>query len=53
MSEKTGMRKNCPRQLPAIARLTASPLHFSNQLLMMEPKMGTVVPPNPAAASTP
>ena len=35
MSEKTGMRKNWPRQLPANARLMASPLRFSNQLPMM------------------
>ena len=53
MVENTGTSANWPRQLPASARLTASPRRFSNQLPMIEPKMGTVMPPSPAAFRIP
>ena len=52
-AEKTGTRANCPRQLPASAKPIANPLRRSNQLPMIEPKMGTVMPPSPAALITP
>jgi hypothetical protein len=53
MSEKTGIRKNWPKQLPASARLTASPLRLSNQLPTIDPKIEVVIPPSPAALRNP
>ena len=49
----SGMRVNCPTELPMSAMLMAMPRNLSNHLLVIAAIRETDGPPNPKAATTP